>query len=69
MAESIIRAHILPAFADRPIANLKTKEISDWLDRVATKPARLRTSKYRQDTFNIQIRLPSRATRSAPGKP
>jgi integrase len=50
MAESAVRAHILPAFGSRPVASLKTKEIRDWLDRVASKPARLRTSKFAKTT-------------------
>jgi integrase len=53
MAESAIRAHILPAFGPRPVASIKTKEISDWLDRVATKPARLRTSRFSK-TLNLR---------------
>lgn len=45
MAESAIRAHILPAFGDRLIATLTSTELGAWLDQLATEPARLRTSK------------------------
>lgn len=44
-AEGAVRTHILPAFGDRPIASLKSAELRAWLDKLATKPARLRTSK------------------------
>jgi integrase len=53
MAESAIRAHIKPAFGQRPIARLKTKELRDWLDRLAEKPARLRTGKFAK-TVNVR---------------
>jgi integrase len=53
MAESAIRAHIKPAFGQRPIASLKTKELRDWLDRLAEKPARLRTGKFAK-TVNVR---------------
>ena len=53
MVESAVRAHILPAFADRPVVGLKTKEITDWRDRLATDPARLRTSKFAK-TANLR---------------
>ena len=53
MAESAIRAHILPAFGERPVASLKAKELSDWRDRVSTTPARLRTSKFAK-TANVR---------------
>jgi integrase len=53
MAESAIRAHIKPAFGQRPIASLKTKELRDWLDRLAEKPARLRTGKFAK-TINLR---------------
>ena len=46
MAESAIRTHILPAFGDRTIASLTSAELRAWLDKLATKPARLRTSKF-----------------------
>jgi integrase len=45
MAESAIRSHILPAFGDREIATLRGPELKAWLDKLATRPARLRTSK------------------------
>lgn len=53
MVESAVRAHILPAFADRAVASLKTKEITDWRDHLATTPARLRTSKFAK-TANLR---------------
>ncbi|MFO1324180.1 MAG: tyrosine-type recombinase/integrase [Burkholderiales bacterium] len=46
MTESAIRAHILPAFGDREIATIKTHELRSWLEKLATKPARLRTSRF-----------------------
>jgi len=44
-ANSYIRAHILPSFADREISSITSDEIEKWLHRLATKPALLRTAK------------------------
>ena len=44
-AEGAVRTHILPTFGDRPVASLKSVELRAWLDKLATKPARLRTSR------------------------
>jgi integrase len=41
-AESVINAHILPAFGDRIVASLTKTELQDWLEKVAATPARLR---------------------------
>ena len=46
MAESAIRAHILPTLGDKMLADLTTKRINDWRDTVAATPARLRTSRF-----------------------
>lgn len=46
MAESAINAHILPAFGSTMLADLTTKGIETWLAKVASAPARLRTSKF-----------------------
>ena len=46
VAESAVRTHILPALGDRTVASLKSAELRAWLDSVATKPARLRTSRF-----------------------
>ncbi len=45
MAESAVRAHITPALGDRRLADLTTADLRTWVDRLATKAARLRTSK------------------------
>jgi integrase len=45
MVESALRAHIRPAFGDRAIGSLTSAELREWLDKMATDPARLRSSK------------------------
>jgi integrase len=45
MAESAVRAHITPALGDRRLADLTTADLRAWLDKLATKAARLRSSK------------------------
>jgi integrase len=45
MAESAIRAHILPTLGDKQVAELTTASLRTWLANVAKAPARLRTSK------------------------
>lgn len=45
MAESAVRAHISPALGDRRLADLTTVGLRAWLDKLATKAARLRSSK------------------------
>ncbi len=46
MAESAINAHILPAFGEKKLADLTTKGIREWQEKLATTPARLRTGKF-----------------------
>ena len=46
MAESAINAHILPAFGDKKLADLTTKGIREWQDKLVSTPARLRTGKF-----------------------
>lgn len=45
MAESAIRAHILPTLGDKKLSELTTKGLNAWLQGVAFAPARLRSSK------------------------
>ena len=45
MAESAVRAHIVPTLGDKKLAALTTKGIKEWLDKVKSSPARLRTGK------------------------
>ena len=45
MAESAVRAHISPTLGDRRLTELTTADLRAWLDRLATKAARLRSSK------------------------
>ncbi len=45
MAESAVRAHILPTLGDKKLADLTTKGIKEWLEKVKSSPARLRTGK------------------------
>jgi integrase len=43
--EHAINAHILPALGDRQLSALTTAHIRNWLEELAAKPARLRTSR------------------------
>lgn len=43
--ESAYHTHIKPAFGDVKLANLDTKAIKEWLEGLASAPARVRTSK------------------------
>jgi hypothetical protein len=43
--EHAVNAHILPALGDLKLANLKAKTLRDWLDALATQPARVRSKK------------------------
>lgn len=61
MAESAIRAHILPALRDRKLSDLSATELRSWLERLASKPARLRTGK-RAQKMNVR---PAAATADA----
>ena len=45
MAESAVRAHIIPTLGERRLADLTTADLRTWVDRLATKAARLRSSK------------------------
>jgi len=45
MAESAVRAHILPALGERKLSDLTTIDLRSWLEKVAVTPARLRTGK------------------------
>jgi integrase len=44
-AQGFINAHILPAFGEREVSSLTSDDIKSWFNKVATKPARLRTGK------------------------
>lgn len=41
-AQSVVDAHILPAFGDRIIASLSTPELQRWVEQMAATPARVR---------------------------
>jgi hypothetical protein len=45
MAESAIRAHILPTLGDKLLSELTTTGLRTWLAKVASSPARLRSRK------------------------
>ena len=41
-----MRAHILPELGDKKLSELTATHIRSWLDRLATAPARVRTSRF-----------------------
>ncbi len=45
MAESAVRAHIRPAFAERKLADLTAPMLRTWLDKIAAQPARVRSGR------------------------
>ena len=45
-----VQAHILPAFGNRLVCELKSIEIKNWLNKVATQPRRKRTPKGLKQT-------------------
>jgi len=47
--EHSVRVHILPALGDRLVSELTAPEIRAWLEKLAAKPARRRTSKFGKD--------------------
>jgi integrase len=47
-----VDAHILPAFGDTLISDLKTRDIRAWHEKMAATPSRKRTSKGRKQTFH-----------------
>lgn len=49
--EIAIEAHILPHFAEKPIADLTTREIRAWLERLAAQPPRRRTRMGAKQAF------------------
>ena len=53
VAKAIVNANILPELRDIRVDRLSTKKISDWLHKLATNPARLRTGKA-ADVPNIR---------------
>ncbi|HSD61131.1 MAG TPA: site-specific integrase [Burkholderiales bacterium] len=44
--EHALNAHILPALGDMKVAELSAKEIREWIEKLATRPARARTGKF-----------------------
>ncbi len=46
-----IRAHILPTFADKLVNELTTKEIKDWLHKLAATPARNRSKTNKKQEY------------------
>ncbi len=46
-----IEAHILPHFGKKIISDLRTREIKQWHEKLACKPARIRTSKYGKQKY------------------
>ncbi|MFH1157949.1 MAG: tyrosine-type recombinase/integrase [Pseudomonadota bacterium] len=49
--ELAVKAHILPTFKDKLAVELTTKEIRDWLNKVAATPARKRSGKGRKQAY------------------
>lgn len=49
-----IHAHILPALGDRLVSELTTKEIRNWLHKLAATPARKRVAKGKKQAFRDQ---------------
>ena len=45
--QAVIDAHITPAFGPRPVADLTSEELRQWLEQLAMQPARVRTPKGR----------------------
>lgn len=45
ITETVINAHIIPAFGDRLITSIETKEITDWRDDLVRAPIRRRSKK------------------------
>jgi len=43
--EHALKAHILPELGDRRLSELKAPDLREWLERLATRPARLRGSR------------------------
>lgn len=50
--ETIIKAHINPAFGDMPVMRLKRIKIENWLDGIASKPPRARTKKGQEQAYH-----------------
>jgi integrase len=50
-AETRANAHIVPQLGDIEVAELTSKDIRDWLAALASKPARLRTAKGKDQKF------------------
>src|SRR5215471_4832018 len=46
--EATIKAHIRPAFSDRPVAELTAEDLKAWRDRLARQKARRRTKKGKE---------------------
>jgi integrase len=44
--EHTINVHILPALGDKLLSELAAPQVREWLDKLATRPARLRASKF-----------------------
>ncbi|MBI2791351.1 MAG: site-specific integrase [Gammaproteobacteria bacterium] len=49
--QASINAHILPYFGDKLISDLTTKEIKAWHQKLASSPARKRSSKFGQQQY------------------
>jgi len=52
--EATIKAHILPVFGERRIADLKSKEIRDWHHKLGTQAPRKRTKKGARQRFGAK---------------
>ena len=65
---TVINAHILPYFENRQVADLTAKEIREWLEALASQPARkrapagLKTAKHRPAPETYDEKRPRRAT-------
>lgn len=49
--ELAVKAHILPTFAKKLVSEITTKEIRDWLNKLAATSARKRSGKGRKQSF------------------
>ena len=53
-----VEAHILPAFGDKLVSDLKTREIKEWHERIAATPSRKRAIKAGKQEFHGDPKTP-----------
>ena len=64
-AENTIRSHVIPTFGARPIAELKTLEIREFLNKLATLPRRMRTPWWQNQRYAEKPQTDDEKTRPA----